>query len=290
MFRLTKRDEEILRAVYLYRALTTKQISDLLFVRPDMTENRLPSSRCVHRLKLLYHHGFLARHEQPQTLAEGRKPFLYQLDRRGAEFLGQREDGGIHALDWQPGEDVSPLFLEHLIASNDVRVAITRSASRHGFAIEKWLDERTLKQVQNKDAVTLTNAAGKKQNAAVVPDGYFHLTTGEHHYHQFVEIDRRTVTGSSKNWTRRTWARKIMGFIEYYRSGKYHARYHTKSMRILTVTTGQKRLENLLAITEEVGGKARFWFTTFERVLHADILVDPIWNVAGGDTLRSLTW
>lgn len=61
-------------------------------------------------------------------------------------------------------------------------------------------------------------------------------------------------------------------------------------MRILTVTTGQKRLENLLAITEEVGGKARFWFTTFERILHADILVDPIWNVAGADSLRSLTW
>ena len=81
-----------------------------------------------------------------------------------------------------------------------------------------------------------------------------------------------------------------MAFIEYYRSGKYHARYHTKSMRILTVTTGQKRLENLLAITEEVGGKARFWFTTFERILHADILVDPIWNVAGADSLRSLTW
>lgn len=289
-FRLTARDQEILRAVYEYRALTTKQISDLLFVPPDATETRPPSSRCTYRLKLLYHHGFLIRREQPQTLADGRKPFLYQLDTRGAEFLGEREDGGIQALDWQPDEVLSPLFLEHLIASNDVRVAITRCAARHGFSIEKWLDERTLKQVQTKDTVVLTNAQGKRQTASVVPDGYFHLITGEHHYHNFVEIDRSSVTGSSKNWTRRTWARKIQAFIEYYRSGKYHARYHTKSMRILTVTTGQKRLENLLAITQEVGGKARFWFTTFERILHADILVDPIWNVAEGENLRSLTW
>lgn len=289
-FRLTARDQDILRAVYEYRALTTKQISDLLFVPPDTKENRAPSSRCTYRLKLLYHHGFLVRREQPQTLSEGRKPFLYQLDKRGAEFLGEREDGGIQALDWVQDETLSPLFLEHLIASNDVRVAITRAAARHGFTIENWLDERTLKQVQNKDTVVLTNAKGKRQTASVVPDGYFHLTTGEHHYHQFLEIDRSSVTGSSKNWTRRTWARKVQAFIEYYRSGKYHARYHTKSMRILTVTTGQKRLENLLAITQEVGGKARFWFTTFERILHADVLVDPIWNVSGGENLRSLTW
>lgn len=287
---MTPRDEEILRAVYAYQALTTQQISDLLFAPVDVIMPPKPHSRVRHRLKGLYHHGLLSRHEQPHILAEGRKPFLYQLDRQGAEWLAHQEDGGTQALEWKPGEALSALFLEHLLAGNDVRIAIVRSAARHGFTIEQWLDERTLKQVQNKDTVVLTNATGKKQNAAVVPDGYFHLNTDSHHYHQFLEIDMRSVTGSSKNWTRRTWARKILSYIEYYRSGKYHARYHTKSMRVLTVTTGQTRLANLRRITEEVGGKARFWFTTLERVLASDILTDPIWEVAGSEDLRSLVW
>lgn len=290
VFRITARDEEVLRAVYTYQTLTTQQISDLLFAPIDMITPPKPHSRVRHRLKGLYHYGLLARHEQPHTFAEGRRFFLYQLDRQGAEWLAHQGDGGIQALNWKPGETLSPLFLEHLIASNNVRIAIVRSAARHGFTIEQWLDERTLKQVQNKDMVVLTNAQGKRQTASVVPDGYFHLRTDSHHYHQFVETDLSSVTVASKNWTRRTWARKILTYLEYYRSGKYHARYHTKSMRILTVTTGQKRLENLRAITEEVGGAARFWYTTFERILHADILVDPIWNVAGGENLRSLTW
>lgn len=290
IFRMTARDVEILRAVYAYQALTTQQISDLLFAPIDVIIPPKPHSRVRHRLKGLYHHGHLSRHEQPHTMAEGRKFFLYQLDRQGVEWLARQDDGGIQALDWKPGETLSPLFLEHLIASNDVRIAIVRSAARHEFTIEKWLDERTLKQVQNKDTVVLTNAQGKRQTASVVPDGYFHLTTGKHHYHQFIEIDRSSVTGASKNWTRRTWARKVHTSLEYYRSGKYHARYHTKSMRILTVTTGQARLNNLCRITEESGGKSRFWFTTFGQALSSDILTDPIWKVAGSDNLRSLVW
>jgi len=290
VFRMTRRDEEILRAVYAYQALTTQQISDLLFVPVDVIMPPKPHSRVRHRLKGLYHHGLLSRHEQPHILAEGRKPFLYQLDRKGAEWLAHQEDGGTQALEWKPGETLSALFLEHLLAGNNVRIAIVRSAARHGFTIETWLDERTLKQVQNKDTVVLTSATGKKQKAAVVPDGYYHLRTDAHHYYQFIEIDRASVTGSSKNWTRRTWARKVHTFLEYYRSGKYHARYHTKSMRVLTVTTGQTRLANLRRITEENGGKARFWFTTFERVLASDILTDPIWEVAGSKDRRSLVW
>src|SRR5437879_335774 len=56
---LTTRDMSILEAVYTYRALTTPQIAALLFV---------PTTRtwCNYRLKLLFHHGYLYRSEQPQ--------------------------------------------------------------------------------------------------------------------------------------------------------------------------------------------------------------------------------
>jgi predicted transcriptional regulator len=72
-FRLTERDIEIIQAVYAYRALTTDHIETLLF-------SPSTHSRCLFRLKNLYHHGFLLRTEQPQSLTEGRKPFVYWLD------------------------------------------------------------------------------------------------------------------------------------------------------------------------------------------------------------------
>ena len=68
----------------------------------------------------------------------------------------------------------------------------------------------------------------------------------------------------------------------------YEARYGTRHGRILTVTIGERRLANLKAITEEVGGKARFWFTTIERIRAGDILTDPIWWVATRNTIHAL--
>lgn len=289
-FRLTGRDGEILSSLYAYRALTTKQISDLHFVPAEVNPAPPPSSRCLHRLKLLFHYRFVARTEQPHLLTEGRKPFVVQLDKAGALWLAQQAECDVEELDWQPGESVSPLFLDHLLTTNDVRIAVMRAARRHGYTVQPWLDDKTLKQAQNKDTVVLTSAGGKKQNAAVVPDGYFVLHTGTHHYHQFLEVDRATTTGISGEWGRRTWARKIHAYMELYRSGTYHARYHTKSMRVLCVTTGEKRLQNLKQITEEAGGKARFWYATLKDVLDHDVLVDPIWQTAGQEGLRSLVW
>ena len=78
-----------------------------------------------------------------------------------------------------------------------------------------------------------------EQKVSVVADGYFWLDTGKN-YHQFLEIDLRTVTGQYSDPGLKDWARKIRAFSEYYRSGKYQRRYPEagSSMRVLTVTTG----------------------------------------------------
>lgn len=288
-FRVTTRDWAIVEAVYHYRALSTKQVSDLCFAPTDVVLPPAPSSRCLHRLKLLFHANLLQRVELPNLLQEGRRPFLYRLDKEGALLLANLKQCGLEELDWRPGEQFGHHFLEHLLATNDVRIALVRAAARHKADVVRWLDDKTLKTHQ-RDVVTLSTPGGRTQQAAVVPDGYFHLTTGAHHYHNFLEVDMGTVTGSSRQWSRRTWARKVAAYMEYYRSGKYHARYHTKSLRVLTVTASAGRLAHLRAITAESGGKSRFWFTTLEQAREQDILVDAIWTTAADDTLRSLTW
>jgi len=282
--RLTQRDIATIAAVYEYRALTTPQIEALFFTPSTHTQ-------CTHRLQLLYHHGFVLRGEQPQTLTEGRKPLVYWLDKQGAELIALHRECEVSDLDWKPKQQVvSYLYLAHLLATNTVRIAITKAAQQQGFVVEEWRDDKTLKREHAKEVVTLTGLQGGVEQAAVVPDGYFVLDTGPHRYKQFLEVDRRTVTGEASTIGAHDWARKVSIYLEYFRSGKYQARYGTMKGRILTVTTGEKRLENLKAITERIGGKSRFWFTTFEKATADAILTAPIWSVASRDELSSFTW
>jgi Replication-relaxation len=285
-FRLTARDVEIIRAVYEYRCLTAPQV-EALFFTSVLRANGPVNTNCQHRLKMLYHSGYLFRDEQPSKLSEGRKPLVYFLDRKGAEFLG-RELGVT--VEWDRGDnDVSYPFLGHLLATNEVRVAVTLSARKHKWDLLTWLDDKTLKGEQMKDKVTIKGDRGGRVQAAVVPDSYFRLDAREDIYNFFLEVDRGTVTGEATQWGRRDWGRKVKAYLEYYKSGMYKKRYQTADMRILTVTTGETRLAHLKEITEEAGGKARFWFSTFDRVKQGDILTDAIWNVATRAGLAALT-
>jgi hypothetical protein len=242
-------------------------------------------------MQLLFHHGYLWRDEMPTRLGEGRRPLVYFLDTIGAELLAQMAGCEVDDLDWnRKGNDVGGQFLEHLLATNDVRIAITMATRTKDWRIGQWIDDRALKRPQMKDYVTLTGPQGGTRRAAVVPDGYFVLDTGQHLYHHFLEVDLCTVTGQASTWGRRDWARKVTAYLEYYRSGAYRERYGTQSLRVLTVTRGERRLENLKAITERAGGRARFWFTTFEHVNPATILTEPIWQVASREGPHTLTW
>ncbi len=287
-FRLTQRDREIIKAVYTHRALTTIQIACSFF---SPSAKRGINSWCQYRLQLLFQYGYLYRVEQAQKLSEGRKPLVYFLDEKGAQVVAELLDVEREEIDWHTSDnDVSLLFLDHLIASNDFRIAVTLAAQGKGWKVEKWLDEKTLKSAQMKDVVEITGPQGRKQRAAVVPDAYFLLRAGEYVYHHFVEVDRGTVTGEASQWGRRDWARKIRAYLAYFRSGKYQERYHAKGLRVLTVTTGERRLANLKQVTEKAGGKKLFWFTTEDKITSGAVLSEPIWQMASQDGYHSLVW
>jgi hypothetical protein len=281
---MTPRDMAILETVYEYRALTSQQIFTLLF--PPTVRNRAGQ-----RLQLLFHYGYLRRVEQVYTASQPRRPFVYWLDRKGAQELAAARGIGVSALDWHPREyTISYLFLDHLLSTNDIRIAIVQSAAAHGATVETWHDERTLKRTHRVDTITLEGVDGKKETTTIIPDGYFLLDTAGRRLHRFLEIDRGTETGTATHWGRRDWARKIACYLVYYRSKRFGDRYKSKGMGVLTITTGEKRLENLKRITEEVGGREMFWFTTFDRLMapEADILTSPLWSVATAQERRSL--
>jgi hypothetical protein len=269
---LTPRDIAILETVYRFRVLSTPQIEALLFSTTNHTQAR-------HRLKLLFQHGYLHRAEQMQYRSENR-PYLYFLDRKGAIELAAMYECEVKDLDWSTQDrHLSSFHLSHLLATQDVRIAVMKSAGQHGCTVAEWHDEKTLRREHRSDKVPITVPDGSTIQTLVIPDSYLCL---EAHTRKrcFLEIDMGTMTGQASEAAPKSWDKKIAAYLSYYRSGKYQERYHTQALIVLSVTTTEKRLNTLKRVTEKVGGRERFWFTTFARLTEGDILTAPIWSVA----------
>lgn len=258
--RLMERDKAIIQAVYDYRVLRQDQL-ETLFERSPSVMQRV--------LVRLYDHGFLER--KFLSVLGLHSPALYVLDKKGAELL--RSEFGLDELVWYPSsKDLKLEFLEHTTAINDFRIAITLAAQRAGYELLKWIGEAELKA--DYDRVNVRTASGKMQSVSLIPDSYFVLKTPRGFAHFFLEMDRGTeTTGRFKT--------KIAAYMAYYQSGLYERRYGSKSMRVITVTSGRRRLDNLKTATEAVGGKRRFWFVVHTDLTIAAILANPVWYVAG---------
>jgi hypothetical protein len=296
--RVTERDLAMVYGLYTYRALDSNQLQRLYF--PVQRENH--HSRTVHcrdRLAKLFHHGYVWRDERGVKISDARKPLVYFLDKKGAELLIQYAGIDVDTFDWHPRDSLrgaSDLFLDHLLQINEVRIALTMAAPLAHAELVRWVDDKTLRSRHWKDYVTLTHEQGTTQKVAIVPDGYGQLSSRDQSGAQIfdyfaLEVDMATSTGWATDSQQRSWGRKVKAYLAYHSSGLYQARYATQSLRILTVTTGERRLAHLMAWTERAGGKARFWFTTLEDIQQQNILTDPIWRVAGrGEQRHCFLW
>lgn len=272
-FVLTERDYDILENVALYGGLTSMDISTLLFPPAFHKGNIVPHTNCQERLKGLFKERFLERIEQASIRSKGTRRNIHVLTTRGARVLAAHRACQVEDLAWRKmSKDSRDLFLEHRMWVNQVRVAITHALLHSSYQahIATWIDDAGLKHDHSGDKMSWRWPSGRvEENTVLVPDSYFHVhithpVTDD--YHQFLETDRGTTTGMSSSDERRTWERRIRMYLEYRAQGFYHDRYHTNDMRVMTVTTSQKRLAHLKHITERAGGKSRFYFTTLEDI------------------------
>lgn len=267
--RLTERDVAIVHAVYLYRLLTTQQLQTLFF--PSLHQ-------AYARLSLLYHHGFLDRRFLSVHADKMNTPILYVLDKRGADLL--RADRGLEVGWTKRGKKLTALFIQHTLAINTVRIAIAKACeATTGYRLEKWLDETALKG--DYDRVTIRSQTGRVVNVSLIPDSFFVLETPLGTAAFCLEVDRSTETLNR-------FKTKVVAYQAYYAGGGYQRRFETKSLRVLTITTSSPRLANLRRVTEAADGKARFWFTTLDKVPPTSVLNAPIWLVASKDGVHPL--
>jgi DNA-binding PadR family transcriptional regulator len=287
-----ERDLKMLNAICECGGLTALQLSRLYFPLTFLRSEPYPHANCQVRLKKLRHGNFIVPVKQYQLLSEGRKPYVYRLTTKGRKTLAawrdcQSRDLPCQERDYRLGHE----YVAHLVLNNDVRVAFMRAVedSTTGARIKIWRDEIDLKRDHSPDKMTITFPSGREeQNVVLLPDAYVLLevsTPSPRQYHRFFEVDRATeIVRSSSGYD--DWGRKIQKYREYTKKGGfYQQRYGVESIAVLTVTTSDTHLANLKAITEEMGGKRRFWFTTFDRISPTTILTEPIWEIASKEGL-----
>ncbi len=261
--RETERDRQIVQLVYDYRILSQAQLERLL---------RKSRSTVQQALVRLYHHRYLERVFLPVAYG-GSSPTLYILDRRGTELLrglGYEDFTGL------PDRDLSGLFLEHTLAMNAFRINVAEACARLGWRIQSWRTENEIKADYDR---VLVRTATRVQKIPIVPDGHFVIEVpGRGVSYFFLELDRGKMD-------LKRFKTKVLGYVEYYKSGAYQQRFGAKSFRVLTVvdTRTRARADHLAAESARVAGIGRrFWFGHLPALDPTQVLTGPVWQVAGG--------
>lgn len=280
---LTERDVKVVVAVYHSRFLNAHQI-EAQFFSSRTGKVRSRKQACQRRLQLLYHHGFLDRLPMPVVLGQGRSPYVYALDEVGANLVATQLGIDRPMVAWKPADNqVKPLFLDHTIAVNNVRVVVHSLIRDHAYELVKWVEEARLKSAGMRDKVPYRVRGTRRTR--IYPDGYFaiRLPSAKQPAHFFLEADQGTMTNSR-------WQEKIQAYLHFRRSGLSHQHFNTRNFRLLTVTTSERRLANLKQASEAVGADRYFWFTSQDQVdiWNPSRLLEPVWQVAGRTQMHPL--
>jgi len=270
--RLTDRDKRIVEAVYQLRFLTSEQIKELEFEDGSMTA-------CSRRLKLLYHNGYLADTRKIIPAGYGSSKRIYCLSKKGAALIshlyGEKE---AREIKWSEKQNkVESFFIEHTLALNDARIAFIKAAQKSKEYELYWFTESEVKSW--KERVEDPENSGK--TLAITPDAFLYLLGKDKKAYYFLEADRATESN-------RRWRDKIKGYVEYVKSGKYQERFKTSALRVLTISTSQARITNLMKTTQSVENAYFFLFATFDQIKSKNIIFQPVWKTTEKEGLISL--
>lgn len=256
--RLTERDGRILEAVHAYDGLLSfSQIQRLFFTGRSQTQQRL---------KLLYQHGYLARPDKDRRrqLPE----MIYWLDKKGAETVASLNGTPLSEFTWR----AEPRWFQvaHDLTVNDFRLDLVEACRKDKqINLETWVPESEFWAYPDKVTYTYQD---KKMARNIRPDGYFMLNTGEHRIRYLLEIDRSTEDNP------RFFREKILPGLAYLKSQAYETRFGHRSGRWLVVTTGERRLANMLGQAGRAKTAGLFYFTTFDKISPKTLLRSPVWH------------
>ena len=258
--RLTERDKHILEAVHFYDGiLSFPQVQRMFFTGKSQAEQRL---------KLLYQNGYLARldKEQRRRLPE----MIYWLDKKGAELVASLEGTPLSEFTWR--KEPRWFQVEHDLTVNNFRLDLLEACNHDlDINLDSWIPENEFWAYPDKITYLYQ---GKQIARNIRPDGFFILTTKEHRIRYLLEIDRSTEDNH------RFFRDKILPGLAYLGSKAYENRFGHRSGRWLVVTTGERRMKNMLSQARLADAKGLFYFTIFDKITPGTLLQSPIWSRA----------
>ena len=275
--RITARDMDILRAVARFRFLSSEQIVSVV--------GGSPATLAV-RLKKLFRNAYLDRprnqHVQlAQFFDEGNRPLVYGLARKGAQLLA--EDGvAIDAkLDWTTkNQRATAAFLAHTLETADAMLAFDRACRAaesvrlvDHHALLPFMPEATqrLRDPFRCRVEVRTKGQALPLSIAVVPDRLFSLAHADGTRRNYaLELDRGTMDIRARRLAgKSSFRRKLIGYYTAWKERRHTEHWNFNSFRVLTVTTSEKRLANMLAAQHEVTNgtvPGLFLYTTQDRL------------------------
>jgi hypothetical protein len=258
--RITDRDKRILEAIHHYDGmLSFSQIKRLFFTGKSQAELRL---------KLLYQNRYVNRpdKEQRRRLPE----MIYWLDKKGAAILASIDGTPISEFAWR--KKPREFQVEHDIAVNNFRLDVVEVCSIDPVvSLESWIPESEFWSYPDQIEYEYN---GNKLKRFIRPDGFFTMTTDKNRLRYLLEIDRSTEDNP------RFLREKILPGLAYLRSDIYEERFGYRNGRWLVVTTGERRMKNMLRQAKKAKAKGLFYFTIYDDIKAGTLLFSPIWQRA----------
>ena len=274
---LRSQDLEALRFLSLkgYRYMTCEQIAVLLGEShgarcAKMSE--FESGRLVKALRLSVTTGS----HQSET--------VYTLARLGAVVLSEKDGLDVNRLYSRGG--YSYLFLRHALAITGFRLALETALRNADHRLLSWRSEWELRALHLR-----VHLPGRVRQRALpfVPDALFGITTAYKPRYFFLEMDRGTADAKEV-------ARKILAYVEFFRSGRHRTLFGLPYFRVLIVTTTRARMHGLLTFTKDIRRCPNmFLFLATGRgsqatgVIASERLLGRIWHRCNSSSAFSLS-
>ncbi|MEM2915244.1 MAG: replication-relaxation family protein [Candidatus Bathyarchaeia archaeon] len=265
--RLQERDIEIIKLVYDYRFLDSRQIQSLIDGSGQVI---------LRRLKKLYHHDYLDRPKGQLALAEplmGGINLVYAIGDRGADILAERFGIDRGRILWrEKNKEAKDRYIQHTLMISDFRACLTLALKNTtGTNLSFWIRENSQ---ELKDYVHIRTSSGQKR-LPIVPDGFFGIEDSGGTMHFFLEADRSTMTNAR-------FLGKLRAYWLWWKQGGQKG-LGVDNFRVLTITKTRQRMENLVELARRVddSGKSSymFWFTTEDnyQLEQPETILQDIW-------------
>ena len=235
---IVSRDRHLLNLVHQHRFLTSSHIIRLCGGSRRGT---------LHRLHLLYHHGFL---ERPRCQLDyyyrsGSRPLVYGLTDKGRELLSPNGAEFTTNRLSEKNRSVGRPYLEHVLCVADVMVALELACRNAGYRLISnaglGSDIRLCWRVKLDDQAEL----------GLTPDSVFSIEfkskLGQiERAYFFLEADRGTMPIVRKNLSLSSITRKLLAYRATWQQNLHRDLFGFHRFRVLTVTTSPQRLRAMV--------------------------------------------